>query len=50
MNRVRALRLLIVSAITGLVLSLVPAIPVAAVDLCRCVDHDCRKKACIKPW
>ncbi|MGH2811509.1 MAG: hypothetical protein ACRDI1_02185 [Actinomycetota bacterium] len=50
MKRVRALRLLTVSAVAGLVLSLVPALPAAAVDLCRCVDHDCRKTVCIKPW
>lgn len=21
-----------------------------AVDFCRCVDHDCRKQVCLKPW
>lgn len=47
------LRIKLLFTISGLLLgvawTLFP-LSAQAVDLCRCVDHDCRKKACIEPW
>lgn len=45
--RVRMMVVSIVLAAAATLLGLPK--PAAAVDLCRCVDHDCRAQACLLP-